>query len=735
MKHSFGKNELEFFKDLFQNSSELIHSLNEEGRFLWVNDAWLRTMGYHWDELKNKTIWELMQDDTIPQHRTRFQEVLKGSIFTRNQMILRSRYGTYIVLEGSSRANFNEEGEFISTQGIFRDVTTEQKQHRTMKHTLSRLQALLTQSPSGILLFDEAGTILEVSDSVGALLEKDRQTLIGTRMQDHFDAHLSDALMRDIGTLKDTKQPIIRQDVLSFGKGKKTLESRLFPVSTEQGESGIFGAIVNDITTEKRLEETLYTEKELFRTTLMSVGDGIISTDEEGRILMLNPVAEQLTGWTLQEAKGRSLDEVFAVYDDLRKPLLDNPARRVLRTGEISKLENHTWLISKQGEEVSIEDVAAPIKDRDGHLTGVVLVFRDVREKLQRQQQIEYLSFHDHLTGLYNRRYMEDALQRLDTQRNLPLTIMVLDVNGLKLTNDAFGHQAGDELLVRVSQILKNVCRSDDLIGRIGGDEFLILFPNTDQESAELIKQRINRQAEQERSGSVIVSIAIGYAVKMDPQENVQVVQQNADNSMFRDKIQFGKSMKTGTIRSVMKDLYQKFQNEEQHIHDVAILCEKIGRKLGFSDPDVELLKNAATVHDVGKIIIPEQILNKPDLFTEDEFELVRRHPETSYQILKSVEDFAMIADIALHHHERWDGKGYPRGLSGKDIPLMSRILSIADAYEAMTSPRTYREKRTMEEAIQELRRCSGSQFDPELVEVLISQVLSDISKSSNVIE
>lgn len=713
-----------FYKDFFDNSSELIHCLDEQGRFLRVNQAWKKVLGYNENELTKMTLWDLLRPDTLPLHRKRFKEVVQGTVYLKNYLILRTKNGDYIELEGSSRSAFDESGKFLNTQGIFRDVSLDKMQQREQEETLTRFQALLEQSPSGISLFDDRGRYLEVSNSVLSLIGLPRDEIIGRSFHQLMPQNLSERMDNMMDQLKYHEEPIVEQVTYAI-QGKETVfENRVFRISSDKQGGWIFGSIINDISIQREMEEALYREKEQLRTTLMSVGDGIISTDENGVVQMMNPVAELLTGWSMEEAKGRTLEEIFPIVDIQGQPLEESPARKVLRTGQTATLEDHTVLLAKDGSQIMIEDVASPVKDRSGRLTGAVLVFRDHREKFEKQRQIEYLSFHDHLTGLYNRRYMEDALRRLDTLRNFPLTIMVLDVNGLKLTNDAFGHDTGDQLLIHISDILKSVCRSDDLIGRIGGDEFMILFPNTDQESAQQIKDRINQQANKEKLGSVIVSVAIGFAIKNDPTVQIHTVQQQADNSMYKDKIQHGKSMKTGTIKAVLEDIYKQYENEQQHIQNVTEYCQVMAEVLKFSPSETELIKSGAMLHDVGKILIPPTILNKSSAFTLEELEIVQRHPETSYQILKSVDDFAAIAEIVLHHHERWDGKGYPRGLEGESIPVMSRIMSIADAYDAITSHRNYRAGRSKEDAINELKRCKGTQFDPHLVDVFIEQVL-----------
>lgn len=482
--------------------------------------------------------------------------------------------------------------------------------------------------------------------------------------------------------------------------------------------------IVRDITEHKRMEKIIYNEKEQYKTTLLSVGDGVISTDNQGKITIMNPIAEKLTGWSKEEALRKPLEDVFCVINEITKETCDNPAQKVLETGSIIELSNHSMLLSKMGPKTSIEDSASPIKDSGGKTTGVVIVFRDCSERKERQKQIEHLSFHDHLTGLYNRSYIEDAVKRLDTQRNLPFTIMVLDVNGLKLTNDAFGHEMGDRLLKTVADIMREVCRADDIVGRVGGDEFAILLPNTDETQAEAVKQRITAITSKTTLDSVIVSLAVGFAVKTNKDQDIEIIKINADNNMYNNKLRYGKTMRNQTIETVLRNINLKYDQEQIHTERVSQYCEAIARAMGFSEKEIGDVKTAGILHDIGKITIPSELLNKPSKLTKEEFEVIKRHPETGYQMLRSVDNYISLAESVLYHHERWDGKGYPCGLKGDDIPLEARIIAVADVYEAMTAKRSYQRTKSKEEAIAELERCSGTQFDPNIVKVFVEKVL-----------
>ena len=266
---------------------------------------------------------------------------------------------------------------------------------------------------------------------------------------------------------------------------------------------------------------------------------------------------------------------------------------------------------------------------------------------------------------------------------------------------------------------MKSRIRQDDLLARIGGDEFVLLLPRTDAAEVDRIRQRIQEEANHASAGPIRVSIAA--ATKTSLSQNISEVQKVADNNMYRDKLVHGRLMKKRTIEMIIESIQRKFPEEKEHLKGVAEYCAGIGSALGLNPSEVERLRLAGSLHDLGKISIPKEILLKPGQLTFEEREVVKKHAETSYQILKSVEEYMSIAEDVLYHHERVDGDGYPEGLKGKEIPLHSRILTVADAYEAMTSERPYKRKK---EAIVELRKCAGSQFDPVIVEVFIEKVL-----------
>lgn len=470
-------------------------------------------------------------------------------------------------------------------------------------------------------------------------------------------------------------------------------------------------------------QNVLAAEKERLRVTLMSIGDGVICTDADGKVTFLNDVAKNLTGWDEKNAAGKLFNTVFhIIHEDTRKQCED-PVQKVLLTGEIIGLANHTVLIAKDGTERPVADSAAPIRDKDGRITGVVMVFRDVSHEKTKQSEIEFLSYHDPLTGLGNRRYMEKQLNRIDKEEYLPVSVIMGDVNGLKLTNDAFGHNVGDELIQKAALTLQKLCREDDIICRYGGDEFVVILPKTTGEEAHLITQNIRKAFLEISIGPVKFSMSLGWAVKNNFQENIRETMKAAENFMYEKKLYESPSIRGKIVKSLMNTLISSSEGERNHAERISEMCAKMANAFRLGEDDVEKYKLACKLHDIGKIAIDKRILNKNGELSLEEKDTVKHHPETGYRILSAVPDFAEISEYVLAHHERWDGKGYPRGLKGEEIPYISRIIAVMDAYDAMTSENPFRNVLDEETAAHEILKQAGTQFDPEIARIFVQKL------------
>ncbi|MBC7960226.1 MAG: diguanylate cyclase, partial [Vallitaleaceae bacterium] len=352
--------------------------------------------------------------------------------------------------------------------------------------------------------------------------------------------------------------------------------------------------------------------------------------------------------------------------------------------------------------------------------------YKDITEHKKIAEKILFLNYHDVLTGLYNRRFYEKEIIRMDTEDNLPISIIMGDVNGLKLINDAFGHDKGDELLQKAANSIQNACRSEEIIARYGGDEFVILLPKTEIEAAHEIISRIKEIFANELVNTIRGSISFGCDSKIIAGDNIFKTLKNAEDNMYKNKTHESKSNRGNTINTIISILNKKSPREESNAKEVSAVCQSIGRALGLSPTKITKLKMAGLLHDIGTIAIEQRVLNNPGKLTKKQWSEVKRHSDIGYRILISSPEMIDLAEFIRAHHERWDGKGYPVGLKSEKIPLEARIIALADSYVAMTSPRLYKSVLSKAEAIEEIQKNAGIQFDAEIAKVFVEKVLGE---------
>ena len=521
----------------------------------------------------------------------------------------------------------------------------------------------------------------------------------------------------------------ITQPITSLVENVKRIDAseKSFTMLPEEGrdEFTFLSRTINSLL--KRINSdyiTLANSEEKLKATLKSVGDGVITVDIDGNIAFMNPKALQLTEWDINDVIGKPFNDIFIIINEYTRTKVESPVDMAFGKKQTVELANHTLLISKHGKEIPIEDTAAPITSRNGSISGVVLVFRDFSEKKEKQKHIEYLSYHDQLTGLYNRRFFEEELCRLDVERNLPLSFVYADLDGLKIVNDAFGHDSGDILIQKVAEILKTSCRADDIIARMGGDEFVIIFPRTDTETVKAMSEHLKEKIERINLQDIHISISFGWETKNDIEQSVREALKCAEDLMYQRKILNNSSKRNGIIKSILNTLHVKSPREEAHSKRVSLICRQIGEACNLSNDDVEELAAAGTLHDIGKIAIDKNILNKAGKLTNSEWAQIKNHPETGYRLLGSTSEFNNISEYVLAHHERWDGLGYPKGLTGSEINWKARVIAIADSFDAMTSNRPYQKGKSTESAIEEIIKNAGTQFDPDIARVFVEKVL-----------
>jgi diguanylate cyclase (GGDEF)-like protein/PAS domain S-box-containing protein len=489
-------------------------------------------------------------------------------------------------------------------------------------------------------------------------------------------------------------------------------------------ENHIHLCIVQDINEKKNIIESLK-ESERSKSVLLSHLPGIAyrcKYDREWTMLFLSEGCYKLTGYKPEElVNNKSLSFNQLISPEYRDIIWEEWGHVIVSQ---KPFQFEYEIICASGERKWVWEMGQGIYDDNGNVEELEGIIIDITESKERFLQIQFMNEHDSLTGLYNRRYFEEKKQRLDKEEFLPLSILHLDINGVRLINDAFGYSKGDSIIIQTGKIIQSCCRNEDILARIGEDEFSILMPNTKPEKASemlhKIDDSINKYNLSLKDQTQYISLAIGYGTKHKISESIKEAEKEAEEYMNKRKLLERKSYHHTILTSIMDTMYARSQETEQHAKRLAYISKLIGEKMKLSQKNMDELQLFAMLHDVGKIAIDDLILNKPGKLTNKERDIMKKHPEIGYRIAMATPELASVAEYILYHHERWDGKGYPAGLSGKNIPLLSRILSFADAYDAMTENRVYRKSLNREDAIEEIRKNVGKQFDPEIFDVFL---------------
>lgn len=509
--------------------------------------------------------------------------------------------------------------------------------------------------------------------------------------------------------------PLSYEESLELPAGRRMWLTTLTPVSREGRVKYIVGSS-QDITERKRAAEALRLSEERYRQLVENVAEGIFVI-QDGTIKFANPTACRLLGLPAEAIIAKPLLQ-FVHHEDRNFVAVKG---ETMLTGVNKQEKFPVRIIDSDGEvkwlEISV--VTIDWEDRPAFLAFA----SDITERRQAQKKLEYLSLHDALTGLYNRAFFDEEMNRLDGSREYPVTVIAADLDGLKLVNDTMGHAAGDELITACANVLKESLRNSDILARVGGDEFAVLLPNTDSSTGDIIARRIRAQTDEynRKDTRLPLSISLGIATASANTSSLEEVYKKADDRMYKNKLERRDVAQSQAVDILLTTLQAKDSTFPDHTLIVCRHCLELGERLKLPLSQLIDLALLAQVYKLGLVGIPEDVLQKKAPLTEEERALIRQHPEKGHRIALSSPDLAELANLILKQQAWWDGSGYPQGLSGTDIPVQCRILAIASAYTALTGSRPYRAAQSEAAARQELQRCAGTQFDPELVSLFLA--------------
>ena len=529
-------------------------------------------------------------------------------------------------------------------------------------------------------------------------------------------------LLKPLHELKNVSSNIAAGDLNSRFMSKRNDEigdiGNSFNMVADKMQSLISNLETNVAQRTAELNKTnveLIASKDSLQLILDLTAEAIFGQDLAGNCTFCNMSLVKMLGYKDQsDVLGKNMHELIhhSKADKSKLDINECKIHQSLKSG-VGVIVDDEVFWRADGQSIMVEYRAFPQK-RNDMVVGMVVTFSDITQRKSKETEVEYLSSHDVLTGLYNRRKFEAQLFEIDRSENLPLSIIFTDINGLKLTNDIFGHQAGDDLIIASADILRKICRTTDVIGRFGGDEFIILLPNTDKDEVEKIIKRIKDEFACLKLSAIKGSISIGLAIKTNTLTPIIEVLTDAENQMYKDKTINRQSVNKEMINTIIETLHNRVENENAHSINVKAYCLKMGEALKLSKTELSKLTEAAYLHDIGKITLDKEFLTKP-VFTSEDYELMQHHPVVGYRILNLFDDMLDIAEYVYYHHERWDGKGYPIGLVSTQIPVISRIIAIAETYDRIVKSNPNPEKELKDYALKVIKDGANYQFDPEL--------------------
>ncbi len=728
-------NEMLHFKEQFEQISmeyeTLFHGIqtalfllevleDKTFRFVKINEIYQQMTGASVEGAKGKTPHELFGQENGENAFCRYQrcyELAEPISYEEHLKLLGKERSLYTVL----KPVFGPKKKITHLLGSSKDVTEQNEVLKELREKEQKYRSVVESAKTIALIVTDLNFIVqEFSPGAEKIFGYNKDEITGKSLAPLHHASEVKKIASYMEQLKSEKAGLTFDTKLFRKSGEPFPASfSMEPLLNCEGEIVGTLTIAVDKSHLQEREDQLSLSEQKFKSYIDHAPDGVFVTDEKGMFKEANTMAAMITGYTRNELLSKYL---YELTPSLHRQLVGDhyklANKRGRAYGEIPYLRkdaaNRFW---------SLNTVKVSKND-------YLVYCRDITERKQNEETIKYLSYYDNLTGLQNRLYLEEEMKRLEHKKIKPISLIMADLNGLKLVNETCGHDFGDKMLRDAAEILRCSCREEDIIARWGGDEFVILLPRTTQAEAQQLCSRIKDLINNVYIESIPLSVALGVGVKEEPEQDLLHILNQAEKEMYRHKLAESRSEKGAILDALLKALGDNCYETEVHVQKMQEIALKMAESLKFSQAEMNRLALAIKIHDIGKFNIPLNLLTRAAPLDKEEWEIVKKHSETGYRIARSAEDFSHVAEDILAHHENWDGSGYPDGLKGEAIPLLARIIALADAFEVMTGGRPYRKAFSLAEAYTELKNCSGKQFDPELVDILI-----EASQETEIIE
>lgn len=729
---------------LLNSMPSMIWCLKDSRTFGMVNSQFARFFGKRPEEIENHVIEDVLPSSEVESCIESNEEVIRSKAPVSFKQSSTNHAGEKRTIAITKIPVTSESGEVDSIICTAEDVTDKE----VAESRLRLIQFALDNVNEEAFWISKEGDILYVNKATCKALGYSQDELVGMKVHDVDPTEL--AKNRDLNWEQVKKS---RQDVIETFHRRK--DGTIFPVEVNrnyliyEGQEYEF-SFARDISERRSAQNRLEREKRRIER-LHETALAMERCREKREVFeLIIQAARSILDFDICFVAIAENDHFSIKISSNLSP--EDPTTMPLNVGIVGKTyrEKKSFVLediqeSEQafrtnneyhgGLSVPVENIGVfqamsmeknAFTDEDVKLAELLMLHAsEAIKRIETEQEMAYMSLHDRLTGLYNRVYFEEEIQRLNYSRLYPISIISADIDGLKLINDTMGHSTGDDLLRSFAEILKANMRSSDVVSRFGGDEFAAILVSTDRPTAERVIERIRKAVaryNESRSGPFL-SFSMGVATSNNGESSLLDCLKMADDLMYRDKLSRSNSVRSQMVNTLLLTLAEKDHISGGHASRLQEMAIKLGKRMGLNSDQLVDLSLFAQVHDLGKVGIPDRILFKPGKLTEEEWAIMKLHPEKGYRIAVSSPDLSTVADLILKHHERWDGKGYPLGLEKTEIPIECRILSIVDAYDTMTNDRPYCKARSHSEALKEIERCAGTQFDPKIVEEFLKML------------